>query len=127
MKRHLSKEEKANIQFCRQVAEKFGIRPISLRASKLLDKHCESADQVKEWLQNKHILKIRQMGKKTLNELFCAFGFCETKGWHHLCCPLYVRDVTNYRQELNNYAPIFRKRINVTQLTEDIMAVDASK
>jgi hypothetical protein len=126
MKRHLTKQAKADIQFRRQIAEKFGIRPISLRASKLLDKYCDSADQVKEWIQNKHILKIRQMGKMTLNELFCAFGFCETKGWHHACCPLRVRVATNYRQELNNYDQIFRKRINITQLTKDIVNAHAS-
>lgn len=84
MKHVLSKEAKADAAFRIQVAEKFGIKPISLRASKLLNAHCESAEQVKEWIDNKHILKIRQMGKGTLNELFCAFGLCDHHtGGHH--------------------------------------------
>jgi hypothetical protein len=126
MKHYLSKEAKADIAFRIKVAEKFGIQPVSLRASRLLDKHCESAEQVKEWISNKHILKIRQMGKKTLQEIFCAFGLCQDKSWHHFYCPFHVRPVTNYREELRNYAQIFRKRINVTQLSADIMTVDAS-
>ena len=87
MKYVLSKEAKADAAFRIEVAEKFGIEPISLRASKLLNAHCESAEQVKEWLENKHILKIKQMGKKTLNELCCAFGFCVHLAWraHHSC------------------------------------------
>ena len=84
MKYVLSKEAKADAAFRIEVAEKFGIKPISLRASKLLNAHCDSAEQVKEWINNKHILKIRQMGKGTLNELFCAFGLCDHHaGWHH--------------------------------------------
>jgi hypothetical protein len=126
MKHYLSKEAKADIAFRIKVAEKFGIQPVSLRASRLLDKYCESAEQVKEWISNRHILKIRQMGKKTLQEILCAFDFCQDKSWHYVHCPLHVRPVTNYREELRNYAQIFRKRINVTQLTTDIMTVDAS-
>jgi hypothetical protein len=126
MKHYLSKEAKADIAFRIKVAEKFGIQPVSLRASRLLDKYCESADQVKEWISDRHILKIKQMGKKTIQEILCAFGFCQDKSWHHVHCHLCVKHVTNYREELKNYAQIFRKRINVTQLTKDIMAVDVS-
>jgi len=118
MRRYLSKKEKEEAEFCAKVAEKFGIKPISIRATRLLYHHCESADQVREWIRSRHILKIRQMGKKTLRELFCAFGFCQSEEvpWHHDCCPSALRCETNYRAELANYAQIFRKRISISKL-----------
>lgn len=79
----LSKKAKADIAFRIKVAEKFGIQPVSLRASKLLDQYCESAEEVKAMLADRSILKIRQMGKKTINELACTFGYCEHYGGKH--------------------------------------------
>jgi hypothetical protein len=83
MKHYLSKAAKADIAFRIKVAEKFEIQPVSLRASRLLDKHCKSAEQVKAILADRSILRIQQMGKKTLNELACAFGCCEHYGGKH--------------------------------------------
>jgi hypothetical protein len=122
MKRYFSKQQRLEVEFRLKVAEKFGIKPISIRASKLLDKHFESGNQVKQSFEKKQILKIRQMGKKTLRELLCAFGFCQEEGlawwtWHHDCCSFSVRLKTNYREELGSYAQIFRKHVNVSQLT----------
>lgn len=111
MRRYFSKEEKEQFEFCDQVAKKFGINPISIRASRLLNSHCESADQVKEWLRSKHILKIRQMGKKTLRELYCAFGYCKeyAPSGHADKCALHPMPRINYREMLKDYAQIFRR------------------
>lgn len=112
MKRYLSKKEKEEAEFCAKVAEKFGIKPISIRASRLLYHHCDSADQVREWIKSKHILKIRQMGMKTLRELFCAFGFCQSEevSWHHDRCAFAPKRHISYRKELQHYATISRKQ-----------------
>ena len=108
-----SKQRKAELSLRRRVAKKFEIHPISLRATKLLNTHCKSRDQVLEWLKSKHILKIRQMGKKTLRELYCAFECCKEEApcGHDESCDLAVKSYVNYRAELASYAQIFRKRL----------------
>lgn len=77
---YLSKQQKADIAFRIKVAEKFGIQPLSLRASKLLDKYCPSVEEAKEWASNKSLLKIRQMGKKTIIEIRYALGVPDEYG-----------------------------------------------
>jgi hypothetical protein len=72
----LSKEQMEHLLLRIKVAEKFGIQPVSYRASRLLNKHCPSVEEAKEWVGSKAILKVKQIGAKSIRELRCAFGLC---------------------------------------------------
>lgn len=70
----LSKQQKLDAQFRIDVARKFGIEPISLRASRCLDKYCPSIEGATEWVAGNGILKRRNVGKKSILEIRAAFG-----------------------------------------------------
>jgi thioesterase domain-containing protein len=70
----LSKQQKLDAQFRIDVARKFGIEPISLRASRCLDKYCPSVEGAKKWAASRDILKKRNVGHKSILEIRAAFG-----------------------------------------------------
>lgn len=74
MNHKLSKQQKLDAQFRVDIAAKFGIKPISLRASRCLDKYCPSVEGAKEWAAGSDILKKRNVGRKSILEIRAAFG-----------------------------------------------------
>lgn len=77
----LSKQQKLDYKFRIGVAKKFGIEPISLRASRFLDKYCASIDEAIEWAKGNAILKQRNIGKKSVMEIRIAFGLAPKGYW----------------------------------------------
>ena len=125
--RYVSKQQKENDRFCESVAKRFKLKkPLSLRASKAIHANCSCVEDVKAWIAWDSVRKkCAGLGACTIAEIRDAFGVTVVYSYNGKPYEWTIFDDStypkiNYRQELQNYATVFRPVGKISTLIDDI-------
>ncbi len=115
--RYISRQQKENDRLCESVAKSFKLKkPLSFRASKIINANCSCVEDVKAWIAWDSVRKkCAGLGAHTVAEIRDAFGVTTVFMYNGTPYERKIYDPsqfpkTNYRALLADYSQVFRMK-----------------